>query len=164
MAATFAWALAVGAQGTSIGGDIGTSEQGGYGAMLAADVPLPADTSALYVEVGGVGGAASAFPWASGGFDGGGVYGGGGASDIRTVVVARRPYSQTRPATAPISVTRAPRSGTRGAWALVARAPCSSARHRLTAAAEAACMAAGAAACMAAGAAAIELPWVSRRL
>ncbi|HZE07028.1 MAG TPA: hypothetical protein VE127_17500, partial [Solirubrobacteraceae bacterium] len=74
----------VGAAGAAVG------QPGGYGAELTADIPAPAGTTTLYVEVGGKGGLANpptvAYS-ATGGFNGGGSgeYGGGGASDIRTV-------------------------------------------------------------------------------
>ena len=54
---------------------------GGDAGFLEADIPLPAGTSTLYVEVGGPGTAGA------GGWNGGGAgpEGGGGATDIRTV-------------------------------------------------------------------------------
>jgi hypothetical protein len=66
------------------------SAAGGHGARLTADVPVPAGTTTLYVEVGGTGTNAnppSVAYTATGGFNGGGngPFGGGGASDIRTV-------------------------------------------------------------------------------
>ena len=66
------------------------SAAGGHGARLTADVPVPAGTATLYVEVGGTGTSAnppSLAYTATGGFNGGGngPFGGGGASDIRTV-------------------------------------------------------------------------------
>lgn len=61
----------------------------GYGARLTADIPVPAGTTKLYVEVGGVGMQANppSEPYsATGGWNGGGSgpFGGGGATDIRT--------------------------------------------------------------------------------
>ncbi|HET8980899.1 MAG TPA: glycine-rich protein [Solirubrobacteraceae bacterium] len=63
---------------------------GGHGARLTGDIPVPAGITTLYVEVGGDGISASppSVPYtAAGGFNGGGngPFGGGGASDIRTV-------------------------------------------------------------------------------
>jgi len=82
---------------TAIGAPGGTGfagAAGGYGADVTATVPLPADTTVLYVEVGGAG--VSPFEFAApggGGFNGGGSVqvgggGGGGASDVRTTSIA----------------------------------------------------------------------------
>ena len=73
--------VAVGAQGATFSDDIVTEAGGAGGELTAPEVPLPAGTSTLYVEVGGVG-TAGAGGWNGGG---GGPLGGGGASDIRTV-------------------------------------------------------------------------------
>jgi len=70
----------VGAQGASCCGAT-VVEPGGDGVELTADIPLPAGTSTLYVEVGGMG-SAGAGGWNGGG---GGPLGGGGATDIRTI-------------------------------------------------------------------------------
>ena len=72
--------VVVGAKGASCCGTT-PSEQGGFGAQLTGDVPLPTGTATLYVEVGG-NGTAGAGGWNGGG---NGPLGGGGASDIRTV-------------------------------------------------------------------------------
>jgi len=81
---------------TAIGAPGGFGLSGGApggGAKVTATVPLPGDTTLLYVEVGGEGASGASTLPALGGFNGGGTAGaaggaGGGASDVRTTSIA----------------------------------------------------------------------------
>jgi hypothetical protein len=76
---------AVGAPGGH--GAFSSGVAGGYGASVTATVPLPAGTTTLYVEVGGIGASPASCGSAVFAFNGGGGSscggGGGGASDVR---------------------------------------------------------------------------------
>jgi hypothetical protein len=98
------WSVPIGATGVHVVavGAPGGGPSGGEGAIVTADVPLPAGSQTLYVEVGGAGKQAAGpyDPATSGaGFNGGGAggqsqygfddaFGGGGGSDVRTCSTA----------------------------------------------------------------------------